>query len=759
MKNIKWKELLIDHCEKIFFGVIGLFVLVSIGTAKWGSYERQPDEFTEKVTKGKQNFGVSRWSDEKQAEFAAANVGDKVNLVLTKPSAREYSTRWVWPMNKKKEKIREPEYKGLLEPYADAGRLLVELTPAAPNTPNGVDVVIATDDEIKKGTIGDVPQPRGGVDGPRVDAPRGNTPGNNNLGTTPNGLDDSTSDATSSAAIGTTPTGMGSGGAAYAASAPSNHGIADGRYFVAFRAVFPMKEQVDKIRQALNLETNAEAVRLVEFWDFELERQTARSGADPWSGPWEPVDIQYAINLLDRVQFDIDVVSEQYRDSGITMPLPYRVTGDWKFAAGPTGLLLASHPRIGKLLSEKEALEEEARTKALLEATKKKTELQNSSRGGFNKVQHDTKSMQNAVRGNSDMMNSFNSSFGAMMGMEDDAKGDMGSGSGGMPAMPGLSGNMGGNMGSSNGMMQQGNFAQVVQISELLLFRFLDFQIVPGNAYRYRARLVLKNPNFQRDASELLDVTSREGQFRKSEWSVPSTPAIVHDNVEFYVNKVKASKNDTSASIDVFQWMKETGSYVKGHFENLHAGDQIAVSKSDEEAKKSARAKKEDGMETLVLRPLEQTYAKEFIDYVTPNTLVDVERTMLINPKDYPELALTPKVLTLTLDEIVMLNRFGELESKNNASQDGKYDSAKKLMTQQESVWAALIKQSEVASQPASGLAGLLGGGMNDAMGSSMDGMNDGMMDAASGSGGRKSSAGKKGGRGQSAPGMSGSAF
>ena len=756
MKNIKWKELLIDHCEKIFFGVIGLFVLVSIGTAKWGSYERQPDEFTEKVTNGKKNFGVSRWSDEKQAEFAAANVGDKVNLVLTKPSAREYPTRWVWPMNKKKEKIREPEFKWLLEPYADAGRVVVVLEPATPNTPNGVDVVLATEDEIKSGKIGDVPQPRDGVDGPRVDAPRGNTPANNNQATTPKGMDDTTS----SAAIGATPMGGGSGAAAYAASAPSNRGIADGRYFVAFRAVFPMKEQVDKIRQALNLETNAEAVRLVEFWDFELERQTARSGADPWSGPWEPVDIQYAINFLDRLaEFDIDVVSEQYRDSGITMPLPYRVTGDWKLAAGPTGLLLASHPRIGKLLSEKEALEEEARMKALLEATKKKSELQNNSRGGFNKVQYDNKGMQNAVRGNSDMMNSFNSSFGAMMGMDDDAQGAMGSGSGGMPAMPMLSGNMGGNMAGSNGMMQQGNFAQVVQISELLLFRFLDFQIVPGNAYRYRARLVLKNPNFQRDASELLDVTSREGQFRKSEWSVPSTPAIVHDNVEFYVNKVKASKNDTSASIDVFQWMKETGSYVQGHFENLHTGDQIAVWKSDEEAKKSARVKKEDGMETLVLRPLEQTYAKEFIDYVTPNTLVDVERTMLINPKDYPELALTPKALTLTLDEIVMLNRFGELESKNNASQDGKYESAKKLMTQQESVWAALIKQSEIASQPASGLAGLLGGGMDDAMGSSMDGMMDGMMDGASGSGGRQSSAGKKRSRGQSAPGMSGGDF
>ena len=716
MKNIKWKELAINHIEKAVLIVAALFSLTAIGTSKWAAYDRIPKEFTDKVAKGKQNFAVSQWDETKQADFTGANVGDRVNLVMTKPAAREFSTRWIWPMEKKQEPIKEPEIRKLLEPVADGGRLLLAVAPAVSNLPSGGIVLQDQVEPPNNGVVGTEP-PRG------IEPPRGVEPPRNNG--TPNNLNPIEPDTT----VGAIPDQFGNPTANNA-----NGAKADGRYFVSFRAIFPMKEQIDKYRQALNLETTNEALSEVKFWDFELERQTARGGADPWAGDWEKVDIDYALNLLNRVEFDVPVVPPTFRDSIFTMPLPFRQTGNWLTSKGLSGRTLASHPRIRKLLSDEEAAVEEEKLTALIEVTKKEENVKNNRKRGFDVVQHDSRGMQNVVNSNAAMMQNFNSQLGMANG---GGGGDASGAPTGIQGMPSMN-------------LQPGNAAQAAQLSEFLLFRFLDFNIVPGNAYRYRARLVLKNPIFQREGSELLD--SRDQQFLTTAWSDPSTPAVVHDNAEFYVSKVKApsalsTKTEASASIDVYQWMKETGSYVQGRFEDLRSGDRIAVWKDSGTTKKrSSRNKRTKGMNTLVLRPLEQTYAKEIIDYITPNTLVAVDQTRLIDPNDYPELNLSsPKKLSMTFNEIVMLNRFGELETKNNATQEYKYGAAQTLMASQESVWSTLRQQSENANQNTNALDNLIGGG---------DGTDpEAMMSGASGSSGRRSSGTK---RFQPPPGMSG---
>ena len=73
----------------------------------------------------------------------------------------------------------------------------------------------------------------------------------------------------------------------------------------------------------------------------------AAAGPNTWSGKWEKIDIQTAIDVLSKTQFDLDVVDQRYRDSVFTMPLPMRVTSDWK--------KLASHPQIKRLLTDEEA--------------------------------------------------------------------------------------------------------------------------------------------------------------------------------------------------------------------------------------------------------------------------------------------------------------------------------------------------------------------------------------------------------------------
>ncbi len=147
---------------------------------------------------------------------------------------------------------------------------------------------------------------------------------------------------------------------------------------------------------------------------------------------------------------------------------------------------------------------------------------------------------------------------------------------------------------------------------------------------------------------------------------------------------------------------------------------------------------------TSVLRPYEETYADEVIDYVTPNTLVDMSKSLILNPEDHPDLELDTKRISLSFDEVVMVNRFGELVGVDSSTQNSRYRLAKNRMTQQEKLWGFLRQQAQETEQ--GGIAALLGnggeeGGEEAAM---MQGA-PGMMGMGSGRGRRKSSV-KRGG-------------
>ncbi len=55
-----------------------------------------------------------------------------------------------------------------------------------------------------------------------------------------------------------------------------------------------------------------------------------------------------------------------------------------------------------------------------------------------------------------------------------------------------------------------------------LLFRFLDFSVQPGHVYRYRVKLIVKNPNFQKESAGPFLM---RGATREASWSQPS-PAV-----------------------------------------------------------------------------------------------------------------------------------------------------------------------------------------------------------------------------------------
>jgi hypothetical protein len=706
-----FKALIIEHGEKFILGLAGLFVLIAIGTTQWSTYEKKPEEFSQKIDAGKSAFAGSTWPETEKETFVAPDLGDQVARLIQglEPSLTyEYSTKWIRGITKAREKVAEPDYQGIEDLVADAGRILVELNPEKDEATgaSGVGVRVATADELAdpaSATSGlNVVGPR--VEGPRITGPRpGNAAGGPSF---PGATSSEANDGQGSQAANNDYSGY-SGAEMYAGAEGSYGGVkrnveARGTRFASVRGIFRMKQQVEKVQRALRLDTPQEAYQEVRFWDFELQRQTALAGSNPWPNEWEDVDIDVAVKLLERVEFDVDVVDEQYRDAVFTMPLPYRVTGSWATASGPNGIL-ASHPQIKRLLTEKEQLDQETRAKAILKAAEREKMIKEATGGGgFKRVQMDTRSMRGNMMGNDSAMSAYNESYNELQ-MEADPEYDSSSSSSGYP-------------GRSMGRMD------VVATPELMLFRFLDFSVVPGNAYRYRVRLKLLNPNFDRDPGELQDFASREGKFRFTPWSEVSTPALIEDENEVYVAKVDDRRG---VSMDAYQWMSETGTYVHGPFEGMQRADRIASwTREIPSKRRGSEPELKGGVTTEVLRPSAGTFMEEQIDFVTPNTLVDYSRETLLDPEQHPDLELATKKLPNAYQEVVIVNRFGDLVRLDTVSTATAHERAQNSMKEQGEVWAHL-KRAAVAPGTAGDISELLGQPMDSS--GAYPGMNPGM--------------------------------
>lgn len=679
-----FKEVIIEHGEKFILGLAGVFVLIGIGTTQWSTYERKPEEFSSKIDAGKAEFARSTWPDSEKETFIATNPGDKVVELLDgiPPGPKyDYLSKWFHRITKAREKVGEPEYLSIENLVADPGRILIELSPEEDEAAEGsaLGIRVASADEVAGTNKIDRPK----VQGPRVEGPRVTGPRPGSAVGQP-GADAYDGEDPSYGGEPMEESGMAGYGGSAGYGAVARNVEARGTRFAAIRGIFQMKQQVEKVKRALRLDSAQEAYAQVRFWDFELQRQTAVAGADPWANDWEDVDIDVAVKLLERIEFDVDVVDDQYRDAVFTMPLPYRVTGSWSTAAGPNGIL-ASHPQIKRLLSAKEQVEQETRAKALLKAAEREKKIKESSGRGFQRVQVNTRSMRGSMMGDTSAMAAYNESYNELSAENNPDYASESSSRGGSSGYPG---------GRAMGRMD------VFATPEVMLFRFLDFSVVPGNAYRYRVRLKLLNPNFDRDPGELQDFASREGKYRFTPWSGVSTPALIEDENEVYVAKVDERRG---VSMDAFQWMSESGTYVHGPFEGLTRGERIASWTREVQGKRrGSETEIQGGVTTEVLRPSAGTFMEEQIDFVTPNTLVDYNRRTLLDPNEHPELELATRKISNSLQEVVVVNRFGDLVRLDTVGNEAAHEGAKSRMKQQDDLWAHLKRAT-----PAAGAGGI----------------------------------------------------
>lgn len=127
----------------------------------------------------------------------------------------------------------------------------------------------------------------------------------------------------------------------------------------------------------------------------------------------------------------------------------------------------------------------------------------------------------------------------------------------GMP-MPGMEGAFGGMFGSSVGAVDT-NFEKTE--ADKVLVRYLDFTVGPDAIYRYRARIVVQNPNWK--VQSVMAGVDTESKELFGPWSEPSETVVVPPDVAAYVVDYAPAamdkQRDDLVSFEMVRWEPESG--------------------------------------------------------------------------------------------------------------------------------------------------------------------------------------------------------
>ncbi|MFN0199179.1 MAG: hypothetical protein ACKVT0_20715 [Planctomycetaceae bacterium] len=708
LKSMNYKQAAIDHLEKMVFGLFAFITLLSLVTARWKGFDKAPEELQFKTDEAKTKILASTWPEEKKKEFLVdSDVRERVKTLVSpvEPARWDYGNEGLsWPLQKKKVLVKEPEWLAVEELEATPGRfILSERLPEEDlyEGDPGYDEMEVPEEEIdeftprtdvgavdgaarglgpeelgagKAGALAGRPGMRAGGKarpgaGAIVDAGRaggGPAAGRGRLGA---GAMAGRPGMAGKAGLGAGKAGkagemmpmMG----AMAGEGTTGSGKGRGVRFIAVRGVFNIWKQLDKVLRASGQTLSAmNSGELLEFLDFTLERQTAVAGDDQWSGPWEKVNIQVAKDLLsEAAEFDPDVVDSGITDNVFTMPLPARGLGYWTED-------IASHPLVRNYQLSPEEMERELKINEKLIEQYQKMEEQSGKRftakpGGFADQTLDIRGIRQDVF-QYGQGNEFLTDLGKDMDPENREKTLM------------------------NNIKER-----VSAQGRVLLFRYFDFDIVPENAYRYRVRLTVRNPNYDRSLAEVIEPSVIEGETRDTNWSEPSNPAYVARDVRYFMDKVQLyrTKSVSGALFDVYQWYPASGTTVNKVLP-VALGQPIGGE-----------------FAAHVLRPLEQSFEEEKkVQFDTGDLLVDARDATKLNIAEHPDLQLQAKDSgrTGSVVQALVMNRSGDLVAIDPVSSAKARESAKKQLEREQSPFEPLKDAVKNAEEEASSLDDLL---------------------------------------------------
>ncbi len=575
------KTLFLKHGEKIILGLVALFVVMSLVGTQWASYKKVPGELTNKLTAADriiENVN-NTWPEEEKKNYPDFSPKAQVGQMLASMSSAPftYSTPFWTPPGGQKEPFKEPDYLPVVDLIATPGRTML----AQNNTEDSEmdedsedsDDETTTDEDDEEGdddfakrkasnTTGNTPLGGSGTGGGLTLSFGG---GGGGLG---GGYEQEISnfeDPSSSVLGNYTEASEGEEGGMMGGSGMALPDSVKGvpvRY-ISVRGIFDLRKQVLNYAHALQTDITS-AEKMVKFIDFKLERQVADSPQGPWDGEWETVDISVAKDYLTHtIDFDQDPVSQGVRDSVITMPLPARLMGVWRNKV--------NHPSIKEFeLSDEEMEAEAALNRKIIEEFRKNREsiVQEIPPGGFADQQINMAQFQDSFLEDKGNRKKLGKDVEDIFGK--DSKID------------------------SEKLIEKIK-EQVDAVGNLVLFRYIDFDIEPGKSYQYRVRLVLRNPNYGVPVDQVNTPSVVEGQIRETPVSDSSNVATVAEDYAYFLSMVRPPRGSASeiAEMLIYEWFDESGTLIKGKLA-MELGDYIGGKQK-----------------TYVLRPDQMTFEEE----------------------------------------------------------------------------------------------------------------------------------------------------
>jgi len=752
-KGFDAKAFLVNHTEKLVLGAAVLMVLFFLGGSQWSSYAGTPTEITDKVAKAKVELEKHDWPVEEKAKYEMTQ--DKIpkqrvhDFLLNPISVANYqmSTKFVATPWQGKEPLRDPALLTLEDALADAGKVLIErpIDPTKveeeaesdkdadskkkgkkktaepeveePATPSDEDDEFAT----SAGAAGEgLGQLGGAAMSPAIPGggfEQSDGEGGFGAGALPGRASKGAPPAAMAGALGMA---LGLGGMGEMSGYPGGGGgganvvrEAQPYKFASVRAVFPLKEQIRRFQEATNSTTMEMASLLFEVIDFNLERQEQFGAGDHWT-EWESVDTQAAIDVLGQaLDHEAEIVQGTVTNNVMTMPLPTRIYGRW----GQN----VSHPRILNFELTPEQIQQEVEFQSRLiqlikdDSKNNPEERPKLQKKGFSSVMGDTRALQSQALGGS----AYGSMGGSMPGMSpgsmmgNSKRGGMGA-MGSAQSMPGGGQRANAPTGPSVDIMKklletddqdaQGKALKeyikkrVTADGELLLFRYLDFDVDPGKTYRYRVRLVLNNPNFGHLASEANgEAGVVEGETRTTAWSNVTKPVTIERDVYYFVKDVD-SKRGNKTRMSVFQWDTKLGTTVNAEID-LYPGQHIGGT-TEAHVIDPAKSKVED--------------AKKYT-FVSSDTLVDTHADISLDRTVHKDLKLPGGSNgEARLPEEVLVVQMGELAVIDPIRQRALKDRLEKSQKAQDKSFESL---SDEAGAGAGMMMGAGGGDMAESYG------------------------------------------
>jgi hypothetical protein len=627
LKSIDFKGLFINHGEKIGMALIAFVVLAVLGSeltsGAWKTSDKvkgSPTDLDKQIKDAKARIEAptNTWPLAKSEQYATIDFNGQARDVFTgmNTAKYEFTTPMFWPLYRKKEKAREPEFNAPQFLIANAGVSSLGTSVKAVNLMEPADgadpaaMPVDPDSTLKPAAGAGNPLGGPGTTGfgiPTASATRPGPGGGHGGSGAPSSANTRPG---AKPGPGRTSAGPGAHGPSGMPGMPEMYGggagmaggmTAKGKRYIAVRAIVPIKEQIERARRALNM-SYADASAAIEYTDFTLQRQTALAGPDPWSGEWETVDKKYALEVLENsADFDPDPVPADLQDAVFTMPLPYRLLRFWGDHA--------THPNIKNFQLTEAEMEREKMVydKLLEEAEKLQVQAEPKvKRKGLTSAVNDLRGISKAV---------FSSSAGSQE-MTSFMRSSM-------------NGPNGGNMAATPTDLKDRMSAS----GRLYLFRYFDFDVQPGMAYRYRLKLELRNPNFERPYEEVEDQTITKSPYRETGWSNISNPTVVPDTTNYFLkdverDPVREEKHSRKpvATIAMFEWDANFGTMLADTLRILNVGQFVA------EKKKS-----------WVLDPGTPTFEEKDVVFATEDMLIDASGDLEILPELHPDLQLKPE--------------------------------------------------------------------------------------------------------------------